>query len=130
VPVHAPDPGLGPDRLQAVPQGAQQGGRALPGAARPREGGFDAARHRQGICHAGLLSTMPEQPRNRKAPKRGRKRLCKAARPARRLGGERPWAGEEQGTRVLCRCEHSQQRPYGMQWLASTGINLRPCCGA
>ena len=43
------------------------------------EGGFDSARNRQCIFNAGLIPNIPENPRNRKRPKRGRKRLFNAA---------------------------------------------------
>ena len=72
----------------------------------------------------------PENPRNRKHPKRGRKRLLNTAIPAFRLHIERTFAGEDQFKRLLLRFECLQQRHYGMKLMAYTLINLRAVCGA
>ena len=79
---------------------------------------------------AGLIPNIPENPRNRKRPKRGRKRLFNAAIHALRLRVERTFAWEDKFKRLLLRFEHSQQRHYGMKLLAYTLINLRAFCGA
>ena len=42
------------------------------------DGGFDSRRNRKAIFNAGLISNIKENPRNRKTPKRGRKRLFNA----------------------------------------------------
>jgi hypothetical protein len=56
-------------------QGAKQGGLDLKGAYLNLDGGCDSAHNRKGIFHAGLIPNIPENLRNRKPPKRGRKRL-------------------------------------------------------
>lgn len=58
-------------------QRAKPVGCDVSGAALPLDGGFDAAHHRQGLFHAGMLPTLKEHPRNRKGTKRGGTRLCK-----------------------------------------------------
>jgi hypothetical protein len=93
------------------------------------DGGFDSAHNRQGIFHAGLLPNIPENPRNRKRPKRGRKRRFNAALHALRLCVERTLAWEDKFKRLLLRFERSQQRHYGMKLLGYTMINLRAFCG-
>ena len=84
---------------------------------------------RQCIFNASLIPNIPEDPRNRKRPKRGRKRLCNAALPTLRRRVERTFAWEDTCKRLLLRCARIQRRHYGMKWLAYTLINLRKFCG-
>jgi hypothetical protein len=51
----------------------------LKGAYLNLDGGFDSAHNRKCIFNAGMIPNIPENPRNRKHPKRGRKRLFNAA---------------------------------------------------
>jgi hypothetical protein len=78
-PVNAADTVLLPDGLQALKRVARLTGLALPGSYLNLDGGFDARHNRQAIFNAGLLPNIPENPRNRKTPKRGRKRFFNAA---------------------------------------------------
>jgi transposase len=73
---------------------------------------------------------VKENPRNRRTPKRGRKRLFNAAIHSLRLCVERTFAWEDKFKRLLLRFEFKQQRHYGMKLMAYTLINLRPFCGA
>src|SRR6266496_3961625 len=72
---------------------------------------------------------LKENPRNRKTPKRGRKRLFNEAIHALRMRVERTFAWEDKFKRLLLRFERIQQRHYGMKLLAYTLINLRKFCG-
>jgi transposase len=72
----------------------------------------------------------PENPRNRKRPKRGRKRLFNAAIHALRMRVEQTFAWEDKFKRLLLRFERIQQRHYGMKVMAYTLINLRKFCRA
>jgi hypothetical protein len=119
-----------PESLHALQQGAKEVGVDLRGAYRNLEGGFASAHHRQGRFHAGLLPHLPENPRNRQRPKRGRKRLCNAAMHALRMRVERTFAWADTFKRLLLRFERIQRRHYGMKLLAYTWINLRKFCGA
>jgi hypothetical protein len=101
----------------------------LSGASLQRDGGFEAARNRQGLGNAGMLPPIPEPRRHRKPPSAGRKRWCNAAMPALRRRSERPCAWEDTCQRLLCRCERRQQRHDGMQLMAYTVIHLRTFCG-
>jgi transposase len=92
-------------------------------------GGFDSTRNRQCIFNAGLIPNIPENPRNRKYPKRGRKRWFNAALHALRMRVERTFAWEDKCKRLLLRFERIQQRHYGMKLLAYILINLRGFCG-
>jgi transposase len=79
------------------------------------------------ICNEN--PNIPENPRNRKRPKRGRKRLFNATIHALRLCVERTFAWEDKFKRLLLRFERIQQRHYGMKLMAYTLINLRAFCG-
>jgi hypothetical protein len=118
-----------PQGLNALKQVATQIGADLRGASLNLEGGYDAARHRHGMCHAGLIPNITESPRKRKTTKRGRKRRFDAAIRAWRIRVERTLARKDTCQRWWLRAERLQQRHAGMKWLASTRIHLRAFCG-
>ena len=99
-----------PESLQALQQGAQEVGVHLTGASLHLEGGWESAPNRPGMCNAGLLPHLKENPRHRQPPKRGRTRLFNAAIHALRLRVERPLAWEDKCQRLLLRFERIQQR--------------------
>jgi hypothetical protein len=99
-----------PQGLHALKQVAQEVGLDLRGAYLNLAGGFDSAYNRKCIFNAGLIPNIPENPRNRKHPKRGRKRWFNAAIHALRLRIERTFAWEDTFKRVLLRFERIQQR--------------------
>lgn len=103
--------GLLPKRLQAFKQMAQEVGVDRTGASLTHDGGCDAAHNRQGTLHASLIPNLKEHLRNRKRTKRGRQRLCNATHHALRARGERAWAWEDPGKRLLWRFEPIQPRP-------------------
>jgi len=94
------------------------------------DGGFDSRRNRKAIFNAGLVPNVKENPRNRKTPKRGRKRLFDAAIHSLRLCVERTFAWEDKFKRLLLRFEFKQPRHYGMELMAYTLVNVRHFCGA
>jgi len=128
-PVNETDMVLFPEGLQALKKVAKEVGLDLKGAYLNLDGGFDSARNRKCIFNAGLIPNITENPRNRKRPKRGRKRLFNATIHALRLCVERTFAWEDKFKRLLLRFERIQQRHYGMKLLAYTLINLRAFCG-
>src|SRR5207302_5068375 len=128
-PVNETDMVLFPESLKALKKVAKEVGLDLRGAYLNLEGGFDSARNRKCIFNAGLIPNIPENPRNRKRTKRGRKRFCNAAIHALRMRVERTFAWEDKFKRLLLRFEHIQQRHYGMKLMAYTLINLRGFCG-
>jgi hypothetical protein len=128
-PVNATDMVLFPEGLQALKKVAKDVGLDLKGAYLNLDGGFDSARNRKCIFNAGLIPNIKENPRNRKRPRRGRKRLFNATIHALRLYVERTFAWEDKFRRLLLRFERIQQRHYGMKLLAYTLINLRAFCG-
>jgi len=128
-PVHETDMVLLPKGLQALQSVAQQVGLDLGDAYLNLEGGCDAARHRKCIFNAGMILNIPENPRNRQRPKRGRRRFFHEAIHALRMRVERTFAWEDKCKRLLLRFERIQQWHYGMKLLAYTLINLRAFCG-
>jgi transposase len=119
-----------PQGLEALKQVAKQVGLDLRGTYLNLDGGFNSAHDRKCIFNAGLIPNIPENLRNRKRTKRGRKRFFNAAIQALRRRVERTFAWEDKFKRLLLRFERIQQRHYGMKLMAYTLINLRSFCGA
>jgi tmRNA-binding protein len=121
---------LFPEGLHALKQVAKEVRLDLRGASLNLDGGFDSIANRKCIFNAGMIPNIPENPRNRKHPKRGRKRLFNAAIHALRTRVERTFAWEDKFKRLLLRFERLQQRHYGMKVMGYTLINLRTFCSA
>jgi hypothetical protein len=102
----------------------------LRGAYVNLDGGFDSTHNRKVIFNAGMIPNIKENPRHRKTPKRGRKRLFNEAIHALRDRVERTCAWEDTFKRLLLRFERVQQRHDGMKLMAYTLINVRGFCGA
>ena len=129
-PVNEADTVLLPEGLKALKRVAKLTGLGLEGAYLNLDGGFDSKANRKAIFNAGMIPNIKENPRNRKATKRGRKRLFNAAIHALRERVERTFAWEDKFKRLLLRFEYIQQRHYGMKLMAYTLINLRRFCSA
>src|SRR5437660_281064 len=129
-PVNEADTVLLPEVLNALKRVARLTNLTIDGSYLNLDGGFDSRHNRKAIFNAGLVPNIKENPRNRKTPKRGRKRLFNAAIHSLRLCVERTFAWEDKFKRVLLRFEFKQPRHYGMKLMAFTLINLRPFCGA
>ncbi len=129
-PVNKADTVLLPEGLKALKRVAKLTGLGLEGAYLNLDGGFDSKANRKAIFNAGMIPNIKENPRNRKATKRGRKRLFNAAIHALRERVERTFAWEDKFKRLLLRFEYIQQRHYGMKLMAYTLINLRRFCRA
>jgi transposase len=128
-PVNEADTVLLPEGLKALKRVAKLAGLDLDKAYLNLDGGFDSARNRKAIFNARLIPNIKENPRNRKAPKRGRKRLFNKAIHALRDRVERTFAWEDKFKRLLMRFERIQRRHYGMKLMAYTMINVRRFCG-
>jgi transposase len=129
-PVNETDMLLLPDGLKALKKVAKMVGLVLTGAYLNLDAGFDSTHNRKCIFNAGMIPNIPENPRNRKRTKRGRKRFFNAAIHALRTCVDRTFAWEDKFKRLLLRFEHLQQRHFGMKLLAYTLINVREFCGA
>jgi transposase len=127
-PVNEADTVLLPEGLKGLKRVAKLTGLVLAGAYLNLDGGFDAKANRKAIFNAGMIPNIKENPRNRKAPKRGRKRWFNAVIHALRERVERTFAWEDKFKRLLLRFEHIQLRHYGLKLMAYTLINLRRFC--
>lgn len=129
-PVNEADTVLLPEGLKGLKRVAKLTGLVLEGVYLNLDGGFDSKANRKAIFNAGMIPNITENPRHRKRPKRGRKRLFNAAMHALRERVERTFAWEDKFKRLLLRFEHIQQRHYGMKLMAYTLINMRRFCRA
>ena len=117
-----------PDGLKALKRVGKHTGLSFKGAYLNLDGGFDSASNRKAIFNAGLIPNVKENPRNRKHPKRGRKRLFNQAIHDLRDRVERMFAWEDKFKRLLLRFEHLQCRHDTMKLMAYPLINLRRFC--
>jgi transposase len=129
-PVNEADTVLLPEGLNELKRVARLTDLKIDGAYLNLDGGFDSRYNRKAIFNAGLIPNIKENPRNRQAPKRGRKRLFNGTIHSLRLRVERTFAREDKFKRLLMRFEFIQQRHYGMKLMGYTLINLRHFCGA
>jgi transposase len=129
-PANEADTVLLPEGLKGLKRMAKLTGLVLEGAYLNLDGGFDSTSNRKAIFNAGMIPNITENPRHRKRPKRGRKRLFNEAIHALRERVERTFAWEDKFKRLLLRFEHIQQRHYGMKLMAYTLINVRRFCRA
>ena len=129
-PVNEADTVLLPEGLKGLKRVAKLTGVVLEGSYLNLDGGFDSTSNRKAIFNAGMIPNITENPRHRKRPKRGRKRLFNEAIHALRERVERTFAWEDKFKRLLLRFEHIQQRHYGMKLMAYTLINVRCFCSA
>src|SRR5215472_15747922 len=81
-----------PEGLHALKQVAKEVGLDLRGAYVNLDGGFDSIHNRTCMFNAGMIPNIKENPRHRKRPKRGGKRLFNAAIHALRMRVERTFA--------------------------------------
>ena len=104
-------------------------GADLQGSIVSLDGVYDCRAKRKAIFNRGMTPNMPENPRGRKTPKRGRKRHFD---PAIFEGCfrtiERVFAWEDKFRRLLLRFERISDVHYALKTLAYTMINLRHYC--
>ncbi len=108
---------------------ARAGGVALHGARLQLAAGFARKATRQAVFTAGLKPHSKETPRTRPKPTRGRQRFFAAALDKRRFTVERPFAWEENFTRLRLRFETHPSHHLGFKLLAFPLLNLREFCG-
>jgi len=129
-PVNRNDCILLPDSLGHLSSVARDTGISIKGSMLNLDGVFDSKKNRKCIFNRGMVPNIPENKRNRKKTKRGRKRLFNAALHELRLAVERTFAWEDKFKRLLLRFEHIQSRHFSFKLLAYTLINLRQFCQA
>jgi len=93
------------------------------------DGVYDCRENRKAIFNRGMVPNIPENPRNRKQTKRGRKRHFDEALFEERFRTiERVFAWEDKFRRLLLRFERLSHIHYALKTLAYTMINLRHYC--
>jgi transposase len=94
-PINEADTVLLPAGLNALKRVARLTDLKIDGSYLNLDGGFDSRQNRKVIFNAELVPNIKENPRNRKTPKRGRKRMFNAAVHSLRLCVERTFAWED-----------------------------------
>lgn len=95
------------------------------------DGVYDSLKNRKLIFNAGMVPNIPENKRNRKKSKRGKKRhFCQHIFKERFQTIERLFAWEDKFKRLLLRFERKSEHHFGMKLIAFTLINLRHFCTA
>ena len=86
---------------------------------------FDTRAARKTCFNYGLRPNIPENPRNRSTPKRGRKRLFNADQYKQRFASERTFAWIDKFRAVLVRFDHKDVYFLAAHHIVFTLINLR-----
>jgi len=115
--------------LPQVTRIAQQVGLALKQTIVSLDSAYDSRANRKAIFNRGMVPNIPENPRGRKTPKRGRQPIFAPELYAERFFTiERVFAWEDKFRRLLLRFERSSRLHYALKSLAYTMINLRHFC--
>jgi transposase len=117
------------DALPRLNHMARAIGMDLQGSTVSLDGVYDCRANRKAIFNRGMIPNIPENPRGRKTPKRGRKlRFDPAIFEERFRTIERVFAWEDKFRRLLLRFEHLSPVHYAFKTLAYAMINLRHYC--
>jgi transposase len=114
------------DALPKLTGMARAIGADLHGSTVSLDGVYDCRANRKAIFNLGMTPNIPENPRGRKTPKRGRRqRFDPAIFEERFRTIERVFAWEDKFRRLLLRFERISDVHYAFKTLAYTMINLR-----
>ena len=117
------------DALPRLSHMARAIGMDLQGSTVSLDGVYDCRANRKAIFNRDMIPNIPENPRGRKAPKRGGKlRFDPAIFEERFRTIERVFAWEDKFRRLLLRFERLSPVHYAFKTLAYTMINLRHYC--
>ncbi|MFL9902079.1 transposase [Paraburkholderia fungorum] len=117
------------DALPRLNHMARAIGMDLQGSTVSLDGVYDCRANRKAIFNRDMIPNIPENPRGRKTPKRGRKlRFNPAIFEERFRTIERIFAWEDKFRRLLLRFERLSPVHYAFKTLAYTMINLRHYC--
>lgn len=111
--------------LQCAFTAMKQLGLTIQGAYFNADKAFDTRAARKTCFNHGLIPNIPENRRNRKGPKRGRKRLFNEQVYQHRFSAERTFAWVDKFKRLLIRFERYDACFLGAHYIAFTMINLR-----
>lgn len=102
----------------------------LSGSIMSLDGVYNTHKNRKAIFNLGMNPNIPENKRNRKKPKRGKKQTYYPSIFAKRFRTiERVFAWEDKFKRLLLRFEFHSIHHYAMKAIAYSMINLRHFCG-
>ena len=125
-PVNKSDMELMPGALQDIKMACRACGIIIPKRTNLNlDPGVDSPKNRKAVWNAGLLPNMKENPRNRKKPKRGRKRLFDKETYALRYKCERSFGWEDKFRRIIVRYDWYEHLYRGFHLLAFAMINFR-----
>ena len=94
------------------------------------DGGYSSSKNRKSIFNLGMKPNIPENKRNRKKERRGRKQMFDVKIFEERFRTiERVFAWEDKFKRLLLRFEIQSLHHYAMKTIAYSMINLRHFCG-
>ena len=113
------------ERLKRLLSDLRACGLSVSGAYFNADSSFDTKAVRKLLWNRGLLPNIPENKRNRKKPKRGRKRHFKPEIYKTRFVVERTFAWIDKFRRLLIRFERKSVYFLGFHLIAYTLINLR-----
>ena len=117
------------EALPQVTRIAKQVGLDLNKTVVSLDGIYDSRSNRKAIFNRGMVPNIPENPRGRKTPKRGRKPIFAPTIFQERFHTiERVFAWEDKFRRLLLRFERISELHYALKSLAYTMINLRHFC--
>ena len=117
------------DALPRLTHMARAIGMDVQGSMVSLDGVYDCRANRKAIFNRDMIPNIPENPRGRKAPKRGRKlHFDRAIFEERFRTIERVLAWEDKFRRLLLRFERLSLVHYALKTLAYTMINLRHYC--
>ena len=115
------------DRLVGI---TKKIGLQLVGSVMSLDGVYNSRKNRKSIFNLGMVPNIPENKRNRKKSKRGRKQIYSKDIFAERFRTiERLFAWEDKFKRLLLRFEFHSIHHYAMKTIAYSMINLRHFCG-
>jgi len=118
-----------PDALKPLNKIAKALGFNLGGTIVSLDAGYDSRANRKEIFNAHMVPNIKENPRNRKANKRGRRRLYQEDIFAERFETiERIFAWEDKFRKLVTRYERRSVIHYGLKLIAYALINLRHFC--
>jgi transposase len=111
--------------LQAAFKSLKRLGLNITGAFFNADSAFDTREARKVCFNHGVIPNIAENKRNRKAPKRGRKRLFNAEVYRRRFANERSFAWVDKFRALLIRFDRKDANFLGAHHITFTMINLR-----
>lgn len=115
--------------LDKLKNSSKMAGFDLKGSVASLDSAYDSRKNRKKIFNMGMTPNIPENPRNRKKTKRGRKRVFdEEIYQERFFTIERVFAWEDKFKRLLMRFEFHSAHHYALKTLAYSMINLRHFC--